>query len=53
MWRDMSTSKATQEQLFDALVKRINDKSGHRYKSACEMLICYYIQRCDVFAVPR
>ena len=53
MWRDMTPAAATQEQYFDALVKRINDKSGRRYKSACELLICYYIQRCDVFAVPR
>lgn len=53
MWRAMSTVPATQEQIFDALVNGINGKSGNRFKSACEMLICYYIQRCDVFAVPQ
>lgn len=53
MWQSMRGVPATQEQVFDALVKGINDKSGHRFKSACEMLICYYIQRCDVFAVPQ
>lgn len=53
MWQAMRTVPASQEQIFDALVKGINDKSGRRFKSACEMLICYYIQRCDVFAVPK
>jgi len=53
MWLDTKSATATQEQIFDAIVKRINDKTGRKYKSACEILISYYIQRCDVFAPPR
>ena len=53
MWEDMEEQSASQSQIFDALVHVINEKSGRTHKSACETLIAYYIQRCDVFAVSR
>ena len=53
MWKAMSYSAVSQRQLFDALVAGLDEKSGHRYQSACQSLVAYYVQRCDVFAPPK
>lgn len=53
MWQDMQEKQASKDQIFNALVQAINEKGGRTHKSACETLIAYYIQRCDVFEVPR
>lgn len=53
MWEDMLGTPASQNEIFNALVQALNEKSGRIHQSACETLVSYYIQRCDVFAVPR
>lgn len=53
MWEDMLGTPASQNEMFNALVQSLNEKSGRTHQSACETLVSYYIQRCDVFAVPQ
>ena len=50
MWENTIGSPATQSAVFNSLVEIIDAKSGRLYHEACEVLISYYVQRCDVFA---
>lgn len=50
MWENTQELSASQSSVFNTLVTNINAKSGYRYHEACEILISYYVQRCDVFA---
>ena len=38
-----------QEELFNMLVDTLYNKTGHKYKRACRIIISYFVQRCEVF----
>jgi len=41
--------KMDQEDLYNMLVETLYNKTGHRYKRACRIIISYFVQRCEVF----
>lgn len=53
MWEDIADKPVSQSDIFRTLVDQINVRSGRRYHDSCELLIAYYVQRCDVFAIPE
>lgn len=53
MWESMQWTNQSRSQEFNALVETLDNRSGHQYHEACEVLLAYYIQGCDVFAPPR
>ncbi len=41
--------KMEQEELFNMLVDTLYNKTGHKHKRACRIIISYFVQRCEVF----
>ena len=48
-YEDTKDSGLSQRQIYDLLVEKLNSKSGGQYKTACEVIISYFVQRCEVF----
>ena len=48
-FEDTRDSGLSQRQVYDLLVEKLNVKSGGQYKTACEVIISYFVQRCEVF----
>ena len=49
MFEDAETEGASQEEIFNAIVEGIFRQSGRTSYSACELLVSYFVQRCEVF----
>ena len=49
MFEDASEESETQEEVFYAITDSIYRQSGHVSRSACELLVSYFVQRCEVF----
>lgn len=41
--------KMAQEGIYNMLVDTLYNKTGHKYKRACRIIISYFVQRCEVF----
>lgn len=41
--------KMDQEEIYNLLVETLYNKTGHKYKRACRIIISYFVQRCEVF----
>lgn len=48
-FEDTRNSGISQRQVYDLLVDKLDKKSGGQYKTACEVIISYFVQRCEVF----
>lgn len=49
MYEDASESLASQSAIYNLLVESLFDKTGRKYREACEIIISYFVQRCEVF----
>lgn len=49
VFEDTRDSSLSQRQVYDLLVEKLDQKSGGQYKTACEVIISYFVQRCEVF----
>lgn len=49
MYEDAEDSLAEQSEIYNELVKYLYAKSGQKNYEACEVLIAYFVQRCEVF----
>jgi len=49
MYEDASESKMTQSDIYNLLVETLFEKTGRKYREACEIIISYFVQRCEVF----
>lgn len=49
MYEDAEDSMSEQSEIFNSLVRYIFAKSGQKNYEACEILISYFVQRCEVF----
>lgn len=49
MYEDASESLTSQSKIYNLLVDTLFDKTGRKYKEACEIIISYFVQRCEVF----
>ena len=49
MYEDVSDIVDSQSELYNMLVDRLFSAAGNRYREACELLISYYVQSCEVF----
>ncbi|MCR0408480.1 hypothetical protein MKD14_06190 [[Clostridium] innocuum] len=45
----MNDTKANKNEIFDAMVQWINNKTGNISKEACEAIVSFFIQNCEVF----
>lgn len=51
MYLSISDSPGSQQEKFDQMVNWIMNKTGSTNRKACEIIISYYIQNCEVFGI--
>ena len=49
MYEDAEDASASQSDIFNGLVTYLYAKSGQKYYEACEIVISYFVQSCEVF----
>jgi len=49
MYEDASESQISQSAIYNLLVETLFEKTGRKYREACEIIISYFVQRCEVF----
>lgn len=49
MYEDASESLTSQSDIYYLLVDMLYVKNNRKYKEACEIIISYFVQRCEVF----
>ena len=49
MFEDAAEEGGSQEDIFRAIAEGIHRQSGKVSISACELLVSYFVQRCEVF----
>ena len=49
MYEDASEPLTSQSDIYNLLVETLFDKTGRKYREACEIIISYFVQRCEVF----
>ena len=49
MYEDASESHISQSAIYNLLVETLFEKTGRKYRAACEIIISYFVQRCEVF----
>lgn len=49
MYEDANDSPLSQSKVFSLLVERLNDASGRKSLEACEAVVSYFVQSCEVF----
>ena len=49
MFEDASETLTSQSDIYNHLVNALFEKSGRKHKEACEIIISYFVQRCEVF----
>lgn len=49
MFEDAVEESNAQEEIFHAITDSIYRQSGHVSRPACELLVSYFVQRCEVF----
>lgn len=49
MYEDANETNISQSDIYHLLVETLFDKTGRKYKEACEIIISYFVQRCEVF----
>ena len=49
VFEDADAQGLSQRQIYDLLTEKLDVLSGRHYKTACEVIVSYFIQRCEVF----
>lgn len=49
IFEDADGQGLSQREIYDLLVEKLNTASGGQYKTACEVIVSYFVQRCEVF----
>ncbi len=49
MFEDAEAENQSESEIFNVLVKYVYVHTGQKYYEACELLIAYFVQRCEVF----
>jgi len=49
MYEDANETNISQSDIYHLLVETLFDKTGRKYREACEIIISYFVQRCEVF----
>lgn len=49
MYEDANESQLSQSAIYNLLVETLFEKTGRKYREACEIIISYFVQRCEVF----
>ena len=49
MYEDAEDTAASQSDIFNSLVTYLYARSGQKYYEACEIVISYFVQSCEVF----
>lgn len=49
MYEDASEPLTSQSDIYNLLVETLFEKTGRKYREACEIIISYFVQRCEVF----
>ena len=49
IFEDANDTTDNQSEIFSALTNRLVAKAGQKYLEACELLVSYFVQRCEVF----
>ncbi len=49
IFEDANDTTNNQSEIFSALTKYLFAKTGQKYFEACELLVSYFVQRCEVF----
>lgn len=49
MYEDANESDLPQSTIYYLLVETLFEKTGRKYRGACEIIISYFVQRCEVF----
>ncbi|MCR1684882.1 hypothetical protein NLF38_013485 [Clostridioides difficile] len=49
MYEDASESHISQSAIYNLLVETLFEKTGRKYREACEIIISYFVQRCELF----
>lgn len=49
MFEDASETLSSQSDIYYALVDDLYAKCGRKHRTACEVIISYFVQRCEVF----
>ena len=49
MYEDASEPLTSQSDIYTLLVETLYEKTGRKYREACEIIISYFVQRCEVF----
>lgn len=48
-YESLESSERSQQEIFDAMVDWLNDKSGVKNKTICSIMISFFVQSCQVF----
>ena len=48
-FKKMDNIGATKTEIFDAMVEWLNNRTGNISRNACEVIISFFVQECDVF----
>lgn len=49
MYEDVRESLRSQSDIYNVMVDSLFEKTGRKYREACEIVISYFVQRCEVF----
>ena len=49
MYEDAEDASKSQSDIFNFLVLYLFERTGLKYREACEILISYFVQSCEVF----
>jgi len=49
MYEDANETISSQSEIYNLLVDHLYEQTGRKYKEACEIIISYFVQRCEVF----
>ena len=49
MYEDADETAKSQSMIFNSLVQHLFERTGMKYYEACEILISYFVQSCEVF----
>ncbi|WP_218971038.1 ABC-three component system protein [Alkalihalobacterium bogoriense] len=49
MYEDASEAITSQSDIYNLLVETLFNKTGRKHREACEIIISYFVQRCEVF----
>ena len=49
IFEDANDTTDNQSEIFSALTNRLVAKTGQKYLEACELLVSYFVQKCEVF----